>query len=106
MSELVAFILESEGYRMRTAADGCEGLEAVGRELPDLILLDIKMPQMDGRESARHFHAEYDGAVPIVVLMAAEDARRRAEEIGAQGWLGKPFSLEALVATVRHHIGR
>ncbi|MHB1132876.1 MAG: response regulator [Chloroflexota bacterium] len=101
ITQLVAFVLGEEGYRVRIAADGQEGLDAVGTELPDLILLDMKMPVMDGSEFAQRFRAAHDDAVPIVVLTAAADARKRAEEVGAQGWLGKPFSLDSLIAAVR-----
>ncbi|MBI2952919.1 MAG: response regulator [Chloroflexi bacterium] len=97
---LVAMVLEAEGYTVQTAADGREGLQKLERDMPDLILLDMKMPVMDGWEFAREFHARHDSKVPIVVLTAAADARRRAEEIGAQGWIGKPFDLDTLVVVV------
>lgn len=100
--ELVALLLETEGYRVETATNGQEGLERVSMGLPDLILLDMKMPVMDGWQFARAFHARYDHQVPIVVVTAADDARRRAEEIGAVDWVGKPFSLEALAEVVGH----
>ena len=90
---LVALVLGFAGYQVQTAADGQEALEAVGRGMPDLILLDMKMPVMDGWEFAKEFQAKYDLRTPIVVLTAATDARKRAEEIGAAGWVGKPFEL-------------
>ncbi|MHB1416061.1 MAG: response regulator [Chloroflexota bacterium] len=102
---LVTLVLQSEGYQVRTAANGQEALAETDRELPDSILLDMKMPVMDGREFARRFRATHGGSVPIVVLTAAEDARKRAEEIGAQGWVGKPFNLDTLIAAVRRCLG-
>ncbi len=101
---IMTFVLQEEGYRVETAADGREGLEAVERGMPDLILLDMKMPIMNGWEFAREFHSRYDRKTPILVLTAAEDARKRAQEIGAVGWIGKPFELDALVQVVRRHL--
>ncbi len=60
----------------------------------------MKMPVMNGWELAREFRSRYDSQVPILVLTASADARRRAEEIGANGWIGKPFDLDTLVGTV------
>ena len=94
---VISIVLEA------TAVDGKEALEAVQRGMPDLILLDMKMPTMNGWEFAREFHARYDAKVPIVVLTAAEDARKRAEEVGAVGWIGKPFDLDTMVEVVRRH---
>lgn len=101
---VVSFILETEGYRVETAADGRKALAAVERSMPDIILLDMKMPLMNGWEFAREFHARYGLTIPIVVLTAAEDARKRAQEIGAVGWIGKPFDLDTMVDVVRRHI--
>ena len=100
---VISIVLEAEGFRVETAVDGKEALEAVQRGMPDLILLDMKMPTMNGWEFAREFHARYDAKVPIVVLTAAEDARKRAEEVGAVGWIGKPFDLDTMVEVVRRH---
>ncbi|HEX2922834.1 MAG TPA: response regulator [Chloroflexota bacterium] len=100
---LVAFLLEGEGYRVLTASDGREGLARLEEEMPDLILLDMKMPVMNGWEFAREYHATYEVRAPVVVLTAAEDARKRAMEVGAAAWLGKPFDLDALVAMVAKH---
>lgn len=101
---IVSLILEEEGFKVETAADGREGLEAVEQGMPDLILLDMKMPIMNGWEFAREFHARYDNKVPIVVLTAAEDAKKRAEEIGAVGWIGKPFDLDHVVSVVERNV--
>lgn len=102
--DLVSFVLETEGYQVETAADGQEALDRLAQNLPDLILLDMKMPVMDGWEFAQQFHAQYDDQVPIVVLTAADNARRRANEVGAQGWIGKPFELDTLLKMVDEHI--
>jgi CheY-like chemotaxis protein len=101
---LVAFVLESEGFHVETASDGRQALDAVAKHLPNLILLDMKMPVMDGWEFAKQFHSKYDSQAPIVVLTAYEDAKKRAQEIGANGWVGKPFDLDALVNIVKQNI--
>ena len=102
--EMVRLMLEGAGYRVATAAEGSEALAKVAEEMPGLILLDMKMPGMDGWEFARLFRERYDLQAPIVVLTAAEDARKRAEEIGAEGYLGKPFEMDELLAEVARYV--
>jgi CheY-like chemotaxis protein len=101
--DILSFALEQEGYQVVTAANGVEALEALGHGLPGLILLDMKMPVMDGWDFMREFRARHGHAVPVVVLTAAPDARKRAEEIDAAGWLGKPFDVDVLVQMVDQH---
>lgn len=102
---LVEMILKSAGYRVVKASNGLDALKATGRRVPDLIVLDMKMPVMDGWEFARSFRAEHGSETPIVVLSATADARKQAREIDAAGWLGKPFALDALVRLVGEQIG-
>ena len=87
-------ILVDAGYRVRTAREGRAALARVAEEMPALILLDMRMPGMNGWEFAREFRARHGRAAPIVVVTAAENARARAEEIAADGWLAKPFDLD------------
>ncbi len=103
--DLLACVLEDKGYRVERATDGRQGLEAVGRSMPHLILLDMNMPVMTGWEFARELHARYDRSAPIVVVSASDDARRWAEEIGACQWIRKPFDLDSLLSVVRQHAG-
>jgi CheY-like chemotaxis protein len=100
LAALLEMLLDGEGYQVDVAGNGREALERVAAALPDLILLDMKMPVMSGPEFARAFRARYGAAAPIVVVTAAADARRRAAEIDAEGWLGKPFDPDALLAAV------
>ncbi len=100
LQEVLALTLEAAGHRVSQAPHGALALECVARELPDLILLDMKMPVMDGWAFAAAFHARHGDGVPLVVVTAAEDARSRARETGAAAWLGKPFDLDALLETV------
>lgn len=97
---LMAETLDLEGYQVESATNGARALDAVDRNMPDLILLDMKMPVMDGREFTRRFRETYDHEAPIVVVTAAADARKSADEIGANGFIGKPFDLDMLLATV------
>ena len=99
-----AFLAEA-GYRVSCAADGLEALDRVEREMPGLILLDMRMPRMNGWEFAREFRERHGAACPIVVVTAAEDARRRAEEIEAQGWLAKPFEIADVLAAAARWAG-
>jgi len=101
---LVAAVLESEGYLVDVAADGAEGLAAVARAIPNVVVLDMKMPRMDGPTFARELHRQHGHRAKVVVLTAADDARRRAAEVDADGWLGKPFDLDALIAAVRQQL--
>jgi CheY-like chemotaxis protein len=103
---MVELLLDSEGYQVTTAEEGQQALDGIARKMPHLILLDMLMPGMDGWEFAREFHAKYDHRVPIVVLTAAENARQRAQEIDAEGYLGKPFEIDDLVKVVQKYLAR
>jgi len=97
---MLELILAGAGYPVMTAQEGAEALEKVAQRMPGVIFLDMKMPGMDGWEFARRFRALYNRQAPIVVLTAAEDAHRRAEEIGAEDYLGKPFEIDDLLSKV------
>lgn len=97
--DTVSSILSGEGYDVVSAATGQEALAAVARKQPLLILLDMRMPIMDGWAVARALR-EQGINVPIVVMTAAESAKRWADEVGAEGYLAKPFGLDELLATV------
>ncbi len=102
--EMIEMILASEGYDVVTARDGAEALAMLSRERPDLILLDMKMPRMDGWEFARHYAVLPDPKPPIVVITAAQDTARRAAEIGANGYLAKPFGIDDLLRVIADHL--
>jgi CheY-like chemotaxis protein len=103
--DLLQVILQDAGYRVATATDGLEALARVQAEMPSLILLDMRMPRMNGWEFAAEFRARWNRSCPIVVVTAAENARLRAEEVGADGWLEKPFELEDVVRAVERYVG-
>lgn len=92
-------ILDLEGYPFSTASDGAEALRQIAAVRPTLVLLDMRMPVLNGWEVARTLR-ERGIMVPIVVMTAARDARLWSEQIGAAGYLAKPFDLDDLLATV------
>ena len=100
--DLVDLVLTSAGYEILTASDGAAALQVLGTVHPDLVLLDMRMPVMDGWELARRYRAMPGPHAPIVVMTAARDAAQRAAEIDANGYLGKPFDMGELLALVRH----
>jgi two-component system alkaline phosphatase synthesis response regulator PhoP len=93
--------LEKNGFRVVTAGDGPSALAMARREKPDLIVLDLLLPGMDGREVCRILRAESD--VPIIMLTALSEESDQIVglEIGADDYIVKPFSPRALVARVR-----
>ncbi len=105
LAALVEMIVAEDGFPVRRAGDGVEALERAGEALPELVLLDMRMPVMNGWEFAREFRARFGRAVPIVVVTAAENARLRAAEIGANAWLAKPFDLDDIVSVVQRFLG-
>ncbi len=103
---MVELLLDEAGYRVLTAAEGHEALDKLSHETPQMILLDMKMPGMNGWEFAREYRAKHNSRAPIIVFTAAEDARKRAEEIGAEGFLGKPFEIDELSRLVDRYTQR
>lgn len=101
--DILEMVLSAEGYEVITASDGSAALETVRLSPPDLILLDIKMPVMSGLEFAKAYRAGPGPHAPIVVLTAAQDAEGRALEIGAEGYLPKPFELDDLLLLIERH---
>lgn len=97
---MIGYALADEGYQVAEASDGRAGLEAVSQQHPDLILLDMKMPGMDGWEFAKVYRERYDHQAPIIVLTAAQNAAERAEEVHAESYVPKPFDLDILLERV------
>ena len=98
--ELVRVNLEFEGYTVREAGSADEGLSAIEESKPDLVLLDVMMPQTDGWEMLRKIQEQYGaGAIPVVMFSGQvdEQAQAQATTSGAQGFIGKPFDLQQLI---------
>ena len=104
--ELVAELMADEGYVVDQAADGAAALLKVGQARPDVVVLDLMMPVMDGWTFARELHAATPGAnIPIVVTSASPDLSRAAEELrpyGVRAGIAKPFDLDVLLAAIAH----
>ena len=101
VARLTRDYLEKNGFRVLTAADGQSALTVARREKPDLVILDLMLPNIDGREVCRILRRESD--VPIIMLTALSEEIDQVTglEIGADDYITKPFSVRALVARVR-----
>jgi DNA-binding response OmpR family regulator len=101
VARLARDYLEKNGFRVTTAADGQTALAAARRDKPDLVVLDLMLPTIDGREVCRILRRESD--VPIIMLTALSEEIDQVTglEIGADDYITKPFSPRALVARVR-----
>ena len=94
--------LEGEGLAVRTAVNGADALEMLEDVSPSLVLLDMRMPVLDGWGFAAEL-GDRRSSYPIVVMTAAESARRWAEEIGANGYIAKPFDVNELLQVIERH---
>ena len=97
VSRLIAEVLAEVGYVVNTAHDGAEALASLTEARPDVVVLDLEMPGLDGRafltrcrQDPRHRH------LPVVVLSGAATAREDAQRLGAQAYMGKPFVIDRL----------
>ena len=107
--KLVRDVLEHAGYAVGSASTGELGVEAASSEPPDLVLLDLQLPGIDGHETLRRLRDDVlPAGVPVVAVTAlamAED-RERAEAAGFDGYLEKPISPRALPGQVAQFLGR
>jgi DNA-binding response OmpR family regulator len=101
IAEAVRVRLASEGYEVRVAGDGPEALRMAGDERPDLVVLDLMLPGMDGLEVCREL--QRDSWVPVLMLTARADEADKVAglAVGADDYMTKPFSLRELAARVR-----
>jgi excisionase family DNA binding protein len=100
MREVVRLQLEREGYDVQEAASADEGLAAIESRRPELVLLDVMMPHMDGWEMLRRIQEQHGaGAIPVLMFSGQldDEARRQAASSGAHGFVGKGFDLDDLV---------
>ncbi|HZS00969.1 MAG TPA: response regulator transcription factor [Chloroflexota bacterium] len=101
ITSMLSRALRAEGYEVRTANDGSEGLARARERQPDLVVLDILMPGIDGIEVCRRLREESD--IPILILTAKDETEDRVHglDTGADDYLVKPFALDELLARVR-----
>ena len=106
LQETLVYTLEKQGYTVETAGDGLAAIEAARRMTPDLIVLDIMLPQLDGFEVCKILRKEM--AVPILMLTARDDEIDRVVglEVGADDYLTKPFSMRELMARINAQLRR
>jgi|SRR5215208_192612 len=100
MREYMRANLELEGYAVREAASADEGLAAIDEEPPDLILLDVMMPRVDGFEMLRRMQERHGvGSIPVIMFSGKVDEKSatEAETAGATGFIGKPFDPQQLI---------
>jgi excisionase family DNA binding protein len=105
--EYVRVNLEAEGYEVREAGSAEEGLSALGERSPDLILLDVMMPQVDGWETLRRIQEHTGvGAIPVIMFSGKvdEESATEAEQRGAQGFIGKPFDPRSLIESTKQQL--
>jgi CheY-like chemotaxis protein len=101
---IVADVLGDEGYDVSLAVDGSEALTSCRDRCPDLILLDLNMPGVDGRAFLAAYRLEPGAHAPVVVFSAVQSAHRIAIEMSADGFINKPFVIADLAAIVRRHL--
>jgi len=104
---LVRFILEKSGYEVIEARNGIKGVEAAVSEKPDLVLLDIQLPDIDGLEVARRIRAsEADGKTPIIALTsyAMTGDRERILTAGCNGYLAKPINVKTFMTEIERYL--
>jgi DNA-binding response OmpR family regulator len=106
LQETLVYNLEKQGYRVEAAGDGLQALEAARKLKPDLIVLDIMLPELDGFEVCKILRKEM--TVPILMLTARDDEIDRVVglEVGADDYLTKPFSMRELMARVKAQLRR
>lgn len=105
LREMLAVLLEAEGYAVQTATNGAEALASLEQARPSLILLDLMMPVMSGDEfRERQLADPRYRDVPVICMTAAHDGRVRAERLRAVEYFQKPLDFDQLLTSVRHRV--
>lgn len=105
LRKILQMQLEGAGYHVVTAEDGLEGLEQVRRAAPDLVLLDVMMPRMDGSEVCRQLKANFlTSQIPVIMLTALGELRDKVAglDVGANDYMTKPYALDELLIRMRN----
>ena len=109
LREFIRVNLEMDGYVVREAGSAEEGLAALEDEPPDLVLLDVMMPRVDGFEMLRKMQEEHGrGSVPVIMFSGKvdEETASRAAREGAQAFIGKPFDPQALIESTKQLLSK
>ena len=107
--KLESILLTSKGYQVRGVANGQAALDAIEEEHPDLVLLDIMLPEIDGFEICRRIKANPDTkGIPVVMLTAkkSREDMARGEEVGADWYITKPFKSAMVIETIQRFIDK
>lgn len=104
--DIIKFNLNKDGYEVFTAEDGQEALEKVEEVLPDLVILDLMLPKIDGLEVAREIRKKYEMPIIMVTAKDTELDKVLGLEMGADDYVTKPFSNRELVARVKANLRR
>jgi DNA-binding response OmpR family regulator len=99
--QTIQWLLEEEGFKVQTAADGREAVERAIAQQPALIILDMGLPLLDGSEVATQVRAQYGAAVPVVLITADGRAEEKSRLVGAASYLRKPFDFDDLLQVVQ-----
>ena len=105
LATMEALLVES-GYAVATARSGAVALELLASERPCAILLDLRMPEMDGAEFLRRARESLPEPPVVIVVSAGSEARDEAELLGAHGFVAKPFDLDDLLAALHVALGK
>ena len=105
--ELIKFILQRAGYTLLCAGNGIEGIEVARREKPDLILMDLSMPELDGWSAAERIKQDpetKDITVVALSVLSMYNDKLRAQEAGFDGYLTKPIEVKTFVCQIAHFL--
>jgi len=104
LCDLIVDVLEAEGHVARKAANGAEALQEIRKRKPELLLLDLMMPVMNGWEVAAALKANPEWSdIPVVLITADYNAERKKNEIGARAVITKPFDIDYLAQVVMNY---
>lgn len=108
VADLIEAVLVGEGYTVAIARDGAQGLLLARDWRPDLILMDVMLPGVDGGTAIKRLKSDRETAdIPIVAMSAGRTIRRQSEDLAeADAALAKPFDIDALLAQVEFHLSR
>ena len=104
---LVKFILEGEGFEVIEAWDGAAGVELAVKEKPDLIIMDIQLPVLDGYEATKKIKSmEKTKDIPLIVLTsyAMKSDKEKAFDAGCDGYISKPIKRKTILAEIKKHL--
>ena len=107
--KLESILLTSKGYDVRGVPNGLAALEAISQEPPDLVLLDIMLPEMDGFEVCRHIKEnEATRHIPVIMLTAkkSREDMSRGEKVGADWYITKPFKSAMVIETIQRFLAK